>query len=325
MVVFTTLGLRFGNGAQMDWSFLGMISIFWIIGIGMLVRSIYVARQSALVGVKDGLLFIERKTMFGTKWTEFTSDQVESIKMAHSNLEVNNVPVMNLRIQPFEGEAVGMFSHLENGEIQWLAQQLRRSLGLRSNANRFAVGNFDTSELLQHISSTNIEVQQANDRTTITVPPHHVRGLRMLGMLGLVFMVVPIPAAIAAMFFNGFDVFSLIFSVAFASMGALLFCIHRMTTTRNYLIVATSQQLDVTVEGFMPCKGLSATRPEILSIDVHDSETKVNNEKFLCLVIKVKGRNGLTMMTGRNEAELVYVGRLLHQRLRLDASDSRNV
>ena len=101
-----------------------------------------------------------------------------------------------------------------------------------------------------------------------------------------------------------------------------MFFIHRMTTSRNYQIVVTSQQLDVAVDGFMPCNGLSATRPEILSVDVLDSETRLNNQRLLCLKIKVKGRSGLTMMTGRDSVELVYVARLIHQRLQLDASGS---
>ena len=319
ILLFTTVTLR---GNQIDWGFVGVISIFWIVGIALLVGSIYMARQSALIGVKDGLLFIERKTIFGTRWTEFTADQVESIEMGHSNMEVNGVPVMNLTIKPHEGKSVGMFMHLDNEEIQWLAQQLRRSLDLRVYGSSFAVGNFDSAELMEHLSSTNIEVQQDHDRTTITVPPHRFEGARTLGFLGLAFTVVPVPATIAAMCFVGFEWPIILFAVLFSCMGAVMFFIHRMTTSRNYQIVVTSQQLDVAVDGFMPCNGLSATRPEILSVDVLDSETRLNNQRLLCLKIKVKGRNGLTMMTGRDSVELVYVARLIHQRLQLDASGS---
>ena len=327
MAVFTAAVIFGAKENELDLAFIAFTVVFWSIGIGMLVGSFYMARQSALVGVKDGLLFIERKTIFGTKWTEFAADQVESIEMDSTNMQVNDVPVMNLKIQPLEGDAVGMFSHLDNEEIQWLAQQLRRSLGLSSNLNRFAVGNFDPSKPLEHLPSTDIQVQQDNGRTAITVPPHRFRGSRMLGFLGLLFMVVPFPALIAGIWFWGFELFFLIFTMVFSGMGAIIFFAHRISTTRNYQIVATSQKLDVTVNGFMPNQGLSATRPEILSVDVFDSGTQLNGKMLLCLKIKVKDKRGLTMMTGRDSKELVYVARLIRQRIQLvdkpDDSDSK--
>lgn len=318
MILFTTLVIRdMGNG--IEWPIIAFLSIFWLVGIGLLVGSIYMAWQSALVGVKDGLLFIERKTIFGTRWTELTAEEVESIELGHANMEVNGVPVMNLKIQPMNEKAVGMFSHLDNEEIVWLAQRLRKSLGVESERNRHSVRNFDSSEPIEQLAKTDIEVQQDGNRSTITVPPHHFKGSRSFGALGLGFMVVPVPAAITAMQFVGFEFMLFLFVIVFSCFGAAMFFIHRLATTRNYLIVATDQQLDIAVHGFMSGNGLSAARAEIISINVFDSGTKLNNETLLCLKVKVKDRKGLTMMTGRNQKELLYVARLLHQRLKLDA------
>ena len=128
MIIFTS-GIIFGMAKGVDWIFVGAAVLFWGVGIGMLVLSIYMAKQSAMIGVQDGLLFIERKTIFGTKWSEFAADNIVSLEMASTNMEVNDVPIMNLRIEPTEGKPVKMLSSLSEDELQWLAQQLRRAIG----------------------------------------------------------------------------------------------------------------------------------------------------------------------------------------------------
>jgi len=319
MVIFTASFL-FGNG--LDLAAMSFMLFFWAIGIAMLVGAVYMARQSALIGVKDGLLFVERKTIFGEKWTEFSAEQIESIEMGRSNMEVNDVPVMNLQIKPHDEKLIGMFSQLDNAELEWLAQQLRRALGIESRAASFSVANFDPAAPIEELVSTDIEVQKKPAQTTITVPPYRFKGSRSLWAIGLAFMVFPIPAGIALNLIDGFDLMILIFATLFASFGAVMFFGHRMIATRNYLITATEQHLDVEVHGFMPCGGVSATRQEILSVDVVDTGTKLNNESMHCVKIRLSNGKGMSMMTSRDRKELIYVARLIHQQLRLDPPGS---
>jgi len=321
MVIFT-MSLFFGNG--FDFLSIPFILIFWTVGIGILVGAMYMAWQSALIGVKDGLLFIERKTIFGTKWTEFNAEEIDSVEMAYANVEVNNVRVMNLKIQPLEQKPVSMFAHLDNSELQWLAQQLRRSLGVESKQLHLAVGNFDQAGELVVPASTDIKVQQDRSRTTIIVPPRDFDGAKTLWLLGMTFSLAPVPAALSAMWFVGFRLEPFMFAIAVSITGAVMYVVHRFITTRNYYINVTAQQLDVEVRGFMSNHGLSAKQPEVKSVNVLDSELQLSGRSLYCVQIKVNDGKGLMMMTGRKEEELVYVARLIHQQLRLDHSVSSN-
>ena len=293
---------------------------FWGIGIAILVGVIYVARQSAMIGVKDGLLFIERKTIFGTKWIEFTANQIKTIEMAYANMEVNNVKVMNLQIEPIDQKPVSMLAHLENSEIQWLAQQLRRSLGVESKKNKLAVSNdLGANADFEAPPETDLKIQHDSNSTIITVPPLKFEGSQSLWALSLGFLIVPLPAAIVAMFFVGFNPMFIVVPVFVTMAGAAMFSVHQFIATRNYVVTAMTDELNVEVLGFMANRRLSVSRPEIRSVEVVDSETKLNNRTLYCLRIREHNGKGLTMMTGRDENDLVYVARLIHQQLRIDS------
>ncbi|NND95719.1 MAG: hypothetical protein HKN47_00150 [Pirellulaceae bacterium] len=55
------------NGPSGIWIVIVVLGLLGTVGVLTLVGSIYSAWQSAMIGVKNGLLFIERKTIVGTK------------------------------------------------------------------------------------------------------------------------------------------------------------------------------------------------------------------------------------------------------------------
>ena len=270
-----------------------------------------------MVGVNDGLLFIERKTIFGTKWTEFEASQIKSIEMESANWEVNGVPVMNLHIKPHDKDAVTMLSHLDNAEIKWLAQQLRQSLGVEPQDSRFDVGNFDLAAPLAEVPATDIKVSQEPTRTSIHVPQYRFPGERSSRFVLLLFMTLPLPGAILARMFFRIDFTVIIFAVLVHIAAATMFFVLRIFSSREFYITVTDTQLEIQREGFLSERNFKIDKPDILEVDVVDSGVKFNNKSQYC--VKVKGRHSrqFTMMTSRDENELVYVARLIYQRLKL--------
>jgi hypothetical protein len=104
------------------------LSIFWAVGIGTALATINSGRRSAMIGVADGQLFVERKGIFGTKWVEVPLDEVEKVAVGPSGTTVNNVPIMELQISRKNGRKFGMLSQLSNEDLAWVAQELRKSL-----------------------------------------------------------------------------------------------------------------------------------------------------------------------------------------------------
>lgn len=325
MVIWTTT-LVFAafnaNGNGPDIMFILVSLLFWAVGIAMLVSAIYMGKQSAMIGVRDGILFIERITIFGTKWSEYSSDQIESIEMASSNMEVNDVPVMNLRIALTEGKPVGMFSQLSNDELQWLAQNLNRNLGIEKENAEHLISKYDPSQPIEIPVSTDIQIEQNGDATTIFVPPASPQGIFALQVLGIIFAAVPFPLLIVLSLILGLDPFLILFATVFTLMGLVLFFLHRFVTTRNFKIVASDDNLEVKVRGFLSQRDVSICRGELQSLDVADSGTKINGRILYCLSVKALEGKGISMMTGREEYELVYVAQLIHQRMKLAQDES---
>ncbi len=319
MVIFSVvmLGgfLNGQNGVADMLAIVTFILVFWAVGIGMLVGSIYMARQSAMIGVKEGLLFIERKTIFGTKWTEFEASQIDSIKMGHANFEVNNVPVKNLQVKPFDAKAVCMFAHLDNQEIKWLAQQLSQSLGVLPKTSRLAVGIFDPKIPLENPDSTDIVVSKDAARTTIFVPARDFPGGSSLRFAVLLFVFLPVPVTIGFGLVIGFDFMFLLFSILSTIVGVALFVGLRTITTREFHITATDDQLEIRREGFLSNSFYTICRADLLKVDVSDSGAKVNNHSLYCVTVNGRNAKTFSMMTGRDETELAYVAGLIHQQM----------
>ena len=307
----------FGGQIKADWGLFAFFGIFAAVGVGMFVSSIYMAWQSAMVGVKGGLLFIERKTIFGTRWSEFAAEDIESIEMAHANMEVNDKPVMNLRIKAADGKSASMFSHLDDRELQWLAQQLRRSLGVDAAHKKFAVGNFDPAEVLEKLPATDIEVIEEQQQTNIHIPAWTFPATRGMGVVGALMALLPLPAMLVAVFFFKAEFALLIFGACLTAIGVIVFAVNRVFSTREFDVVATTESIDVQVRGFLTRRDFSLPRSEVLSVDVVDSGAQINNQRMSCIRIKGTNGRGISMMTGRNHSELAYVARLIHQRLNL--------
>lgn len=133
MTVFT-FALVFADGESVDGDIrvvYVVIPLFWLIGLGILAAAVNMGRRRAILDVIGDTLLISRAGPFGSKLTELRGDQIESIQVGTSGMEVNDVPVMELQIHPREGKKVGLLSQRDDDELQWIAYELRNALQIR--------------------------------------------------------------------------------------------------------------------------------------------------------------------------------------------------
>jgi hypothetical protein len=128
IVIFLVDDLPEGFGWLGFSLFASVAAVFWLVGILSLVSAINAGRRSAMLGIADGQLFVERKSIFGTKWLELPIDKVKKIGVGPSGTEINNVPVLELQIRDTDSHNHGLLSQLANDDLYWLAQELRQSL-----------------------------------------------------------------------------------------------------------------------------------------------------------------------------------------------------
>lgn len=117
------------TNSESPWMILFLLP-FFAVGLGMLYASINMGRRRVFLAVIDGSLAYRRIGPFKVAEHKMRADEVSAIRMGPSGMSVNNVPVMELQIHRTRGKKIGMLSQRDNAELSWIAQQLRRALGV---------------------------------------------------------------------------------------------------------------------------------------------------------------------------------------------------
>lgn len=136
MTVFTTgivagplLGASFSGSI---WAMVGFCALFWAIGVFLIVASINMGRRRAIIDVVDDVLLINRANLFGLKSHQWDGAELETVIVGPSGLEVNEVPVLELKVCPKTGREVGLFAGRDADELRWIAWKVRERLRLHS-------------------------------------------------------------------------------------------------------------------------------------------------------------------------------------------------
>lgn len=111
---------------------MAFFSVFILVGVLMLVGSIYMARRRAIIDLIDKpatALLIGRSSIFGTKLQDWPAAEIAAVRVGESGTEVNDRPLMQLQIVLVGGKKHGFFTGRDEDELQWLASLLRRELG----------------------------------------------------------------------------------------------------------------------------------------------------------------------------------------------------
>jgi hypothetical protein len=311
--------LKGGGPAGEDWWFsVAIVSMLAMAGVGMFIGAFYLGRQSALVGVRDGMLFIERKTIFGTKWTEFEQDKIASVHIGAGSMEVNDVPIKELKIQPVGEIAVGMFSQLDDEEIRWLAQQLSKELDLRPETSSLWQRFLDPDNPVALPETSRVTVDRSAGETTITIPKQKLEGCWMLTVMGWAFSLGSLPVAIACIW--NFEASFIFIPIAIIGTftGAGMLVANTIYSTRWFRLNVNPSQITIERHGFLSDRSETISKENIRSVEMHDSGTKVNGRTYMDLAIKSsKPSESFTLMSGRDEREIAYVAALIHQTMGL--------
>lgn len=322
ILAFITAAMLMGEGDADGalWVMLLFLSLFWAVGIGLVVGSFYLGRMSALIGVREGLLFIERKTIFGNKWTEFEPGRIASIHIGASNMEVNDEPVMELKIQPVGDTAAGMFSQLDDDEIRWLAQQLSRQLDLQPDSSGSWQRYLDPDNPLAAPDSSQVIVDRTSDQTLITIPKKNMEGRLGLVLIGLGFALGSIPAAIAGTVYLDLGWIAVPLAMIGTMMGAAMLVVERMYSSRWFRLEVDDSQIKIERYGFLGARTETIFKDNVRAVTLKDSGTKVNSRAYMHLTIQSrKPSESFTLMSGRDEREIAHVAALLHDAMGLEA------
>jgi hypothetical protein len=105
-----------------------ILSIFWAVGIGLLLAALNMGRRKAAIAVTGGTLMVIQSGLFGTKQRDWPPGEVEAVRAGPSGMTVNDKPVLELQI--FDGGAnkFGLLAGRSDEELEWMAHELREAL-----------------------------------------------------------------------------------------------------------------------------------------------------------------------------------------------------
>jgi hypothetical protein len=130
MTVFTSVVLCGGLNAENKpdetalWVIPLFLSLFWAIGIGLMLGALNMGRRRAMFAIAAGKLLVMQKGIFGTKQHEWAAEEIDSIATAPSGMKVNDRDVPHLQIHA-SGEKLGLLTGRDEQELEWLACELR--------------------------------------------------------------------------------------------------------------------------------------------------------------------------------------------------------
>ena len=122
------LGVKKAAGNEALWIFPLVLSIFWLVGIGLLLAAINMGRRRAALAYTGGTLLVIQTGLFGSKQREWQPDDLDDIRVGPSGMTVNDQPVLELQIIDGGGMKFGLLSGRSNEELHWLAAELKAVL-----------------------------------------------------------------------------------------------------------------------------------------------------------------------------------------------------
>ena len=101
MISAVMLAAVMSNKAKPDdsiWIMPLIMSIFWLVGIGMLLGASNMGRRKAAIAVTGGTLMVIQTGLFGTRQRDWQPGDVEAIHAGPSGMKVNDRDVLELQI-----------------------------------------------------------------------------------------------------------------------------------------------------------------------------------------------------------------------------------
>jgi hypothetical protein len=129
-VMFGIIALQ-AKAAEGVWIMPLAMSLFWLVGIGLLLAAINMGRRQAGLAIAGGTLMVLQTGLFGKKQREWPLDQIAAIGVGPSGMEVNDGPVLELQIHDADGKRLSLLAGRSDQELEWLAHELRQAAGLR--------------------------------------------------------------------------------------------------------------------------------------------------------------------------------------------------
>ncbi len=332
MLVLTLFGVFEAEVDTNPWVVLVFLTPFVAVGVGVLLAAINTGKRYADIATAYDSLLVVHQSIFRKQVRQWTSDELERICVGPSGVEVNDQPVMELQFHPRSGGKYGLLGGRQEDELEWIAGQLRQSLGLLASldASRQHLPSVerDKSGNVLLPEGSDIELRRSALEIQIVVPSVGLAGHLPMVLLGAVFLLVGCGVGIAVLWptlKDGFQVgdlaslfFVSVWSLGFAGGGLGMLIGGLVAARRRFEIRVAGGQLQIDRFGPFGHRQFAWQASDVRTVKVADSGTKVNGRALR--QVKVVPRQGITLglLTDRSSSELSAVATAMRDALGLE-------
>ena len=124
--LFVGVGIAQGDDASAGLGALGIMSIFWLAGAGLLLcRWVMGTRESVIAVVSDSVMVMQTG-LRRSKRREWPRSEVKTARVGPSGTEINDRPIPELQLYGAKQKLFGMLAGRDERELTWMATLLRR-------------------------------------------------------------------------------------------------------------------------------------------------------------------------------------------------------
>jgi hypothetical protein len=300
------------------WASISLLSLFWLVGIGLMLGALHMARRRASVAVAEGRCLIVQVGLFGEKKRVWESGELSVVQVGPSGMEDNDQPVMELQFIPRKGQKFGILSARDVPELEWLATRLTKVLDLLpAHPGAVFVASVDAKP-----SDSNVVCEQMPGVLTFSIPRSRLFGLPLFFWIIAIIWNGGVAVAIGLTNANnGLDnspsALAIISVFGVIGLGLIGGAIH-MTIRRAEIAFAAGRLL-VLQFGLFGKRRREWAVEELAAIRSAVSNTKLNDRPLMWLQIVPAGGKTVSLLTGRDDKELAWIATLLRGALKLPA------
>ncbi len=293
------------------------ISLFVVVGIALLLSGINAARLRFMLAVAAERVAIRRIGLFRTKEQTLTRAEIAAIHIGPSNVTVNNVPVMELKIDRAGAAAtVGLLINRSADEINWIGGLLRQTLQVGTEPRLEQHAGPDAA-VTQPVGSK-IAIRRQGEMCAYVVPPLGMfKGAALGALVFSIFWLGMVAFMMTMVVRRHESIGILLFLGIFLAVGLAMLAYAIKSGRQRVLLVVTPELLAYERSSPFGTSKRQFQRSEITAIGIGPSGASVNNKPIPELKVEIKKRGSIGLLQGHSSAELAWMAASLRSNLRV--------
>jgi hypothetical protein len=126
--LFAGAGVAQGQGASAVLGALGIMSLFWLVGAGLLLGGWVMGTRESVIAVVGDSVMVMQTGLRRAKRREWPRSDVKTARVGPSGTEINDEPVLELQLHGADKKLFGMLGGRDVQELTWMATLLRQAL-----------------------------------------------------------------------------------------------------------------------------------------------------------------------------------------------------